>query len=116
MEKYVEHDREIITNRSLKELTKLLMLQGLQMPPTLAVNKESGKAYFHDVNHRMSIFKRLNIKWLPISIKYDSYIYNNEDDLRFFNVPKVYSENIWPTNPTPTLLSFKSKPLPESKK
>ena len=80
VEKYVEHDREVITNKSLNELTKLLTLQGLQMPPTLAVNKESGKAYFHDVNHRMGIFKRLNIKWVPISIKYDIYIYNNEDD------------------------------------
>ena len=73
------------------------MSQGL---PALAVNKESGKAYFHDGNHRMAIFKRLNIQWVPISIKYDICIYNNEDDLRFFKVPKVYSEKSWPTNPT----------------
>ena len=90
MEKYVEHDREVIRNRSLKELTKLLTSQGLQMPPTLAVNKESGEAYFDDGNHRIAIFKTLNIKWVPISIKYDIYIYNNEDDIRFFKVPKVY--------------------------
>ena len=85
------------------------------MPPTLAVNKESGEAYFDDGNHRIAIFKTLNINWVPISIKYEIYIYNNKDDLRFFKVPKVYYENSWPINPTATLLGFKSKPLPESK-
>ena len=83
----------------------------MRKPPTLAVDKKSGKARFYDGNHRMALFKILNIKWIPIVINYNYYIYGGKD-LGFATVPKLFPVGKWPQNPTPKSLGFDSIPLP----
>ena len=63
----------------------------------------------------MAVFKRLNIEWVPVLIEYNTYIYGEGKDLRFYKVPKVFQEDEWPIIPTPTRLGFDAKPLPATK-
>jgi hypothetical protein len=57
---------------------------GLKYPIKLSVSRESGRAYVHDGNHRMSVLKDLDIEWVPVSI---SYFFINRDHERYPLIP-----------------------------
>ena len=91
-----------------------MIRDGLFNEPILAVNKENGKAYIHDGNHRIAVFKRFNIEWIPLSIKYNCYIYGKGRDLKFHTVPKVFNVDNWPEIPKPSTLGFERKKLQDN--
>ena len=108
LSKYVEIDREIKPDarKRVDELTTFLIEKGYNFPPVvMRVNKISGRALIHDGNHRIAALKRLNIKWTPLCIQYDTFLPDGYE-IFFPVVPKIYESGDWPINPRANDLGF----------
>ena len=84
--------------RYMNRLGKDLKENGLKYPLTLTVSKLTGRAYLHDGNHRISVLKDLNVKWVPLKV---IYFFNNDDhDPHYKIIPAGHLER-YPDYPTP---------------
>ena len=84
---YIELDRECETksgytnNREVITLAKNLKDKGYYGAPLLLmVNKQTGRGYIHDGNHRIAAFNQLGVQWVPLNIQYCG-LYDNGREL-----------------------------------
>lgn len=115
LENYIEFDRKVqkVPGKGKTYLAKLkreITRDGLKYPITLAVNKNNGKAYIYEGNHRLTIFKDKNVEWVPVKVNY--LFYHQDDDPRFRYIPgTIWNFQDWPKNPTPADMGFKVRKL-----
>ena len=109
---YIELDREYETRSGnvdddeVSVLVKKLRKCGyIGNPLVLMVNKDSGRGYIHDGNHRMAAFKRLSLEWVPVTVQYGG-LYVNGQELFFPELPRVYDKGNWPAEPLPDAFGF----------
>ena len=98
---YLHFDRDIqrLPGKRKKYMTQLwcdLIKNGLKYPLSLSISKKTGRAVIFDGNHRLTILRNKNVKWVPLKVSY----FFIEDDYNdsFPLVPRTYTEDEWPSS------------------
>ena len=76
-----------------------LIKNGLEDPLSLSISKKSGRAVIFDGNHRLTILRNKNVKWVPLKVSY--FFIEDDYNESFPLVPRTYAEDEWPSQPTP---------------
>lgn len=111
--KFREFDRRFKKNprnppNYLTKLTKEIKKEGLKYPLTLAVSKETSRAYVYEGNHRLRALMDLGFKWAPVRVS--SFFLRDHDDKELNVTPFMLKE--WPYDPIPSHFGLITKPLP----
>ena len=106
---YLHFDRDIqrLPRKREKDMTQLwcdLIKNGLKYQLSLSISKKTGRAVIFDGNHRLTILRNKNVKWVPLKV---SYFFIEDDYNEFFPlVPRTYAEDEWPSQTTPEKIGF----------